>query len=214
MRTATRRQTWKAVTMGTPSCSTLAVMDISAMPPGEVPSTRVAGCRPVSLDSSQAKPAQIAIMNRLPTTTEPSQRGAVCTKAGVKRTPRLTPITSWAAALRAGGTADRVTPQSVSVMVTSSAPMNQGLARPSRRISSTPSMVSPPSTASPLALTSRAPGGATSSPLTPQACIANGMMTVTSSTRRLCAEATRSVRAPCRSAIRVISEAPPMAPAK
>ena len=37
------RVTWNAVTSGTPSCSTFAVMHISAMPPGAVPSTSVAG---------------------------------------------------------------------------------------------------------------------------------------------------------------------------
>ena len=124
------------------------------------------------------------------------------------------PITSCAAALSAGGIADRVTPDSVIAMVTTSAPMNQGLARPSQRITRAPASVRPPSSASPGRYSARAPGGAGSSPDTPQACMANGIVTVTSSTRRLCAAATKSVRAPWRSAIRVISDAPPMAPAK
>ena len=44
--------------------------------------------------------------------------------------------------------------------------------------------------------------------------IANGITTTTINKRRLCAAATRSVRAPTRSASKVISDAPPMAPAK
>ena len=37
----TTRVTWNAVTSGTPSCSTLAVMHISAIPPGASPSASV-----------------------------------------------------------------------------------------------------------------------------------------------------------------------------
>ena len=43
-----RRVTWNAVTSGTPSCSTFAVMHISAMPPGALPRTIVAGCSPLA----------------------------------------------------------------------------------------------------------------------------------------------------------------------
>lgn len=47
------RITWNAVTSGTPTSSTLAVMHISAMPPGVVPRITVAGCAPDSADSPQ-----------------------------------------------------------------------------------------------------------------------------------------------------------------
>ncbi len=52
---ATTRVTWNAVTSGTPSCSTFAVMHISAMPPGADPSTSVAGWQPRQLRKHPAE---------------------------------------------------------------------------------------------------------------------------------------------------------------
>ncbi|MDT4832911.1 hypothetical protein FQZ97_664840 [compost metagenome] len=92
--------------------------------------------------------------------------------------------------------------------------MNHGLVRPNARIASPPAPVASASRASPAGFTSRTPGGLISRPCSPLHCIANGIVTVTTISRRLCAAATRSVRAPADSASSVISEAPPMAPAK
>lgn len=57
------------MTTGTPSCNTLAVMTISAMPPGEVLKTSVAW------DNTAAKPAHNTIITPLTSATEPSQPG-------------------------------------------------------------------------------------------------------------------------------------------
>ena len=90
--TATYRTTWKAVTAGTPSSSTLAVMHISAMPPGDVASSSVAGCRPVQAERAAAKPADSAIIASVPPATLSSQRGAARANSGVKRVPSDTPM--------------------------------------------------------------------------------------------------------------------------
>ena len=192
----------------------MAVIDISAMPPGEVPRIMVAGCSPVAQASSQATPAHTTSMASVPTVTEPSQRGAVCRNSRLKRTPRLTAITSCAAFDIHPGTADSDSPATVKAIATSSAPMNHGLVRPSARIAKPPAPVATASSARPPGFTSRALGGLISRPCSPLHCIANGIVTVTISTRRLWAAATRSVRAPWASASSVISEAPPIAPAK
>jgi hypothetical protein len=51
------RETWKAVTIGTPKCGTGAVSDILAMPPGEDARMAVPGWMPVNCASASAKPA-------------------------------------------------------------------------------------------------------------------------------------------------------------
>lgn len=154
-------------------------------------------------------------MAAVPSTTAASQRGAERANSGVKRTPRLMPMNNWAALVSGTGRADSCTSASVSTMVTSNAPMNHGLALPSARMAKAPAPVSMNSTSMPVGSTSRDTVAAlASSPCTPHSTMAKGRMTVTISTRRLWALATRSVRAPWRSAISVISEAPPMAPAK
>ena len=55
------RITWKAVTIGTPSCRFLAVSDISAIPPGEVARIAVAGWMPDQAASNKPKPAATTI---------------------------------------------------------------------------------------------------------------------------------------------------------
>jgi hypothetical protein len=132
----------------------------------------------------------------------------------VKRTPRLTPITNCAAFANAAGIADSVMPAMVKPIATTSDPMNQGLARPRRCINRAPATVHTPSASSPDGCTIRGPGDVTSTPVRPLACRPKGITSTTTIRRRLCAAATRSVRAPTRSASKVISEAPPTAPAK
>jgi hypothetical protein len=97
------------------------------MPPGEVPSSSVTGCRPVPRDKSQANPAHSPIITRVPSATEASQRGAVCRKPEVKRTPRLTPITNCAAFDNATGIADSVMPAMVKPIATTSDPHEPGI---------------------------------------------------------------------------------------
>ena len=63
------RVTWNAVTRGTPSCSTFAVIDISAMPPGAVPSTSDGVDWPDSHPMTAAKPAESTIENNTVTAT-------------------------------------------------------------------------------------------------------------------------------------------------
>ena len=92
--------------------------------------------------------------------------------------------------------------------------MNHGFVRFSARIARAPMPVAAASSARPPGFTSRTPGGLISRPCSPLHCIAKGMVTVTTTSRRLCAAATRSVRAPAASPISVISVAPPMAPEK
>ena len=62
-------------------------------------------------------------------------------KRRVKRTPRLTPMTSCAALVSAVGTLDRFTSAIVKPIAASSGPMNHGLARPVSRISAAPAPV-------------------------------------------------------------------------
>ncbi len=56
---------------------TLAVMAISAMPPGEVPRIIVAGCCSTPMAMSQPNKAETPSMTAVPMATEASQRGAV-----------------------------------------------------------------------------------------------------------------------------------------
>ena len=185
------------------------------MPPGDVPSSSVTQGRPVPPCSSQAKPAQSTISPTVPSATMPSQRGAVCRNSRLKRTPRLTPITSCAAFISHCGTADSSMPAMVSPMETMSAPRNQGLARLSHSISSAPAPVASASQAKPGHCTMRMLGAVRpGSPCKPAHCRANGIVTVTITSRRLWLAATRSVRACSRSASSVISEAAPIAPEK
>ena len=189
-------------------------MAISARPPGEVASISVTGCSPLAQASTTAKAAHSTIMPSVPSATAASQRGAACKKRREKRTPRLTPITSCAAWLSAGGTADRCTSSRVRPMATSSGPMNQGLAPPVRRISAAPAPLASASHSRPGHSTTRATAGSVSSACSCQCwrahCMANGSVSTTAAMRTLCAAATRSVRAPARSASSVISDAPPM----
>ena len=189
-------------------------MAISVIPPGEVPSSSVTQGSPVARASNQANSAHTPISTSVPPATVASQRGAVRKKSARNRTPRLTPITSWAALTSPWGTADSVTPAMASPIDTTSAPMNQGLARPSRSMTSAPAPVRRASSASPGQLTARTVGGRISRPCRPLHCSAKGMVTVTISRRRLWLAATRSVRAFSRSASSVISDAAPMAPEK
>ena len=101
----------------------------------------------------------------------------------------------------------------VKPIATTSAPMNQGLARPRRCISRAPAPVHNASASRPAACTTRGPAGVTSTPVRPLACKPNGITSTTTIRRRLWAAATRSVRAPTRSDSKVISEAAPTAPA-
>jgi hypothetical protein len=80
---ATKRLTWKAVTMGTPNCKTLAVMVISAMPPGAVPSTKVAVGKSMAWAINQENSTDRPIMLKVLTPTEANQCGAVRKKRGV-----------------------------------------------------------------------------------------------------------------------------------
>ncbi|MNT44990.1 hypothetical protein D3C72_1815420 [compost metagenome] len=112
------------------------------------------------------------------------------------------------------GTADRLMPATVSTMDTSMAPMNQGLARPSRSITRAPAPVSSAISAKPGQSTVRTVGGRMSRPCRPLHCKAKGIVTVTISRRRLWLAATKSVRAFSRSESKVISDAAPIAPAK
>ena len=189
-------------------------MAISVMPPGEVPSNKVNQGSPVAQARAPANRAHTPISPTVPSATDASQRGAVCKNSARNRTPRLTPITSCAALTMPWGTADRLWPAMVRPMDTSIAPMNHGLARPSRSISSAPAPVSSAISASPGQFTTRSVGGRISRPCRPLNCSANGMVTVTMSSRRLWLAATRSVRAFSRSDNKVISDAAPIAPAK
>jgi hypothetical protein len=69
------------VTTGTPNCNTLAVIAISAIPPGAVPKIKVAGCKSVAHASANAKPTDKTIMASVPAAAEANQRGAVCTNS-------------------------------------------------------------------------------------------------------------------------------------
>ena len=184
------------------------------MPPGEVPSTRVTQCSPVAHDSAHANRPHTSISPTVPTAIEPSQRGAVRKKSARKRTPRLTPITNCAAFTSTWGTAESVTPNMAIPIETTNAPMNHGLARPSRRITSAPAPVAAASSARPGPSTTRTAAGNWSMPCSPLNCSANGIVTVTITRRRLWLAATRSVRAFSRSDSSVISDAAPMAPEK
>ena len=173
---------------------------------------------PVAQASAHANSAQATIMPAVPSAAAPSQRGAARRNWREKRTPRLMPMTSCAALVSAVGTLDQCTPAMASAMAASSAPMNHGLARPVRRIAMAPRPVTSSSHSRPGHSAARAVGGVMSSACRPQCCLAhcmaNGMLSTTTAMRSLCAAATRSVRAPARSASSVISDAPPMAPAK
>ena len=189
-------------------------MHISAMPPGEVPSTRVAGLSPVSPARAAANRALATIMPTVPSATAASQRGAARTKSGVNRTPSATPMKSWPALDKGLGKAVSCTSKAVSAMDTSSEPSTQGLGPPRARTPAMPRAVSAISCSKPSSRNSDAPGRLRSVPCTPDHCRANGMVITTSMSRNEWLAATRSTRAPRRSAIRAISEAPPMAAAK
>ena len=149
-------------------------------------------------------------MTTVASATEPIQRGAMCTKPGVKRTPRLTPMTSCAALTTPCGSADKLKPLAVSSIDTANAPTNQGLVRLVLTISQQPAPVSSSHKTKPGQATTRGPGKLVSIPCKPAHWKPKGMISVTSSTRRLCAEAMRSVCAPWRSPISVISDAAPI----
>ena len=189
-------------------------MHISAMPPGEVPSKTVAGCRSAAWASSQAKPALAAIMPSVPTATLASQRGAARANSGVKRVPRATPMASCPALLASRGSAESCTPDAVSSMVAPSAPSTQGLGVPSRHNKAMPAALAASSTARPAGCTFCTAGRVVSLPWMPADWMATGISTTTSSTRSECAAATRSTWPWCFSARMDISEAPPMAAAK
>ena len=103
-------------------------------------------------------------------------------------------------------------------MDTSKAPMNQGLARWSQNMTSTPAAVASATHNKADPAAARVPGSSKGSTCKPQwfcaHCMAKGTDSTTITRRTLCAAATKSVRAPWRSANMVISEAPPMALAK
>ena len=103
-------------------------------------------------------------------------------------------------------------------MLASKAPMNHGLVRLRRTISQAPARVMPASHSRPGHSVTRPALCRLVSTCKPQwpfaHCMAKGTESTTIIIRTLWAAATRSVRAPMRSASRVISEAPPMAPAK
>ena len=184
------------------------------MPPGEVPSTSVAGLCPVRLASTQAKSAEATIIATVPTPTAASQRGAARTKPGVKRTPKATPMKSWPAFDKGLGMEVSCTSLAVNRMDTPSAPSTQGLGPPKRLITAMPTAVSASKTASPSSRKVCAPGTLRSVPWTSSHCRAKGMVITTSIRRSEWLAATRSTRPPRRSAINAISEAPPMAAAK
>ena len=127
-------------------------------------------------------------------------------------------MTSCAALVSAVGTLDRFTSAIVKPIAASSGPMNHGLARPVSRISAAPAPVVSASHSTPGHSATRAAGGATSSACSCQCCLphcmASGTLSTTIAMRTLCAAATRSVRAPQRSASNVIYDAPPTAPEK
>ena len=188
-------------------------MAISVMPPGEVASSSVTGCSPVSSASSQANTADTASSASVCSTLPSSQRGAPWAKAGVKRTPRLMPITSCAALDSGLGTLLSWMSSAAISIATSSAPRNHGFGRRVARMASTPAPVSSASSAKPSGW-NRSTAGTMSIACRCQCCLdhwmAKGSTSTTTVTRTVWAAATRSVRAPARSASRVISEAPPI----
>ena len=91
------RVTCAAVTKGTPSCRTLAVTHISAIPPGAVASTMVAtGTVPVKARPHAAR-ADAAIANATEIQTKPMKRGDVLSDSRSKLDPSAQPRRSWAA---------------------------------------------------------------------------------------------------------------------
>ena len=160
----------------------------------------VAGCNPVPHAIAMPNSTEAPIIHKDPQATEPSQRGAVWMNSRLKRIPRLTPITSWAAFVSTVGTAEPSQPAKVKAIAANKEPMNQGLVRPSKIINPLPAAVAKPSQSKPGHCASRRPGNKEASTVKPHWCCAHcmpkGMAITTSTKRMLCAAATKSVRAP------------------
>ncbi|KAG1306785.1 hypothetical protein G6F62_015343 [Rhizopus arrhizus] len=76
------RVTWKAVTTGTPNCSTFAVIAISAIPPGVVPRIKVGTGATDQYDSSAPSPNANAKAPTVNVATTAIKRGAARKKSG------------------------------------------------------------------------------------------------------------------------------------
>ncbi len=197
------------MTSGTPSCSTLAVTHISAMPPGAVPSTSVAGCSPAAHASATPNAADSAIDSTTVSATAPTKRCAPRRKSGWKREPSAQPSRHCPAFDTSGGSVDRSIWAAVSGIATASEPSTNAFGRLSHWQTALPASVAAISSAKPPALNAFAPCTYGSVPWMPSAVIAPGTIATTIRMRRLCAAAMRSMRPPKRSPSVAISAAPP-----
>ena len=85
--THTMRQTWNTVTSGTPSCKVLAVMVISAMPPGDIPRNTVGQGRPAAWLTPREATAVSNNPASVTNATTVRKRGARLKKPGVNLLP-------------------------------------------------------------------------------------------------------------------------------
>ncbi len=124
-----KRMTWAAVTKATPTRSTLAVMAISAMPPGAQASRIVAGSTPISQETPRASAVHSASMTATEARTAATKRGASRRKLCWKRAPRLQPSRSWAALVSHDGIEENCSPATVRAIARASGPIMNGLGR-------------------------------------------------------------------------------------
>jgi len=127
--TNTIRVTCKAVTIGTPSIRTFAVIAISANPPGVKPNQIVASGS--SLYSAMILP-NIATINKLPKvniSVASKNLGAALKKAGLYRSPSDQPIRSWPILTTSHGMDVATTPVKVKSIEINSGPSTQAFGR-------------------------------------------------------------------------------------
>jgi len=157
-RSTQSRVTWNAVTSGTPSWSTFAVMHISAMPPGALPSTIVAGCCPLAHASPTPKSADNTIDRITVPKTAPTKRCAPRRNSGWKREPSAAPIMSWPRFDTGVGSDDRLISAAVIGIATASAPKTNPLGTRSAWNTKPPASVAAIRIAKPEATKTVAPG--------------------------------------------------------
>src|SRR5690606_31035865 len=112
------------------SFNTLAVIDISAMPPGAVARIIVGIGKPPSHASEVPTVADSSNVSAMPATAAVSMRGARSRKSRSSRQPIAQPIRHWPAFESNGGIDEKLKPDAVTITVHSSGPSIQGVGAP------------------------------------------------------------------------------------